>query len=161
MPVPKIKLTPEDLSITEHFYNQVSESIKSVFELTSRIDERVKVLTEKQNELDQKLAKAIENQANLHARVAMVESRDFVGLNKTVELLDKRISILESKLLNDKTGNNIEEMEAKIHQLEIKNEGLHLFKSGTEEKVKMIVDIAFKIGVGLLSAYLLWKFGLK
>lgn len=154
-------MAAEELSITEQFYNQVSESIKSVFDLTSRIDERVKILMEKQNELDEKFEKVLDQHNNLIARVSLLESKDYAGMKRQVDDMERRVAILETKGGSDGLKKDVEQLEQKVQTLEIKQEGLNIFKSGAESKFKTATDMVFKVIVAVVAAYLLWKLGIK
>ena len=91
--------------ISEQFFTQVSESIKSVFNLTSRIDERVKMIHEKQQEMDKKFSRLIESQGTLNSRVSVLESTSETGeiqeLEKTVHNMELILIILYDMMLYD------------------------------------------------------------
>jgi archaellum component FlaC len=123
---------------TDQFYVQLSESVKLVFDLTSRIDERVKILMEKQNELDRNFQRIMDGLSSLSTRVSIVESKSNEDLKEQVEELEKR-----------------------VHDLEMKNEVLNVFKSGTENRWNHIIDAAWKVIVGIAVAYIVFKTGIK
>jgi hypothetical protein len=87
--------------ISEQFFTQVSESIKSVFNLTSRIDERVKMIHEKQQEMDKKFSRLIESQGTLNSRVSVLEStsdtEEIQNLEKTVHNMELMLKEVELK----------------------------------------------------------------
>ena len=87
--------------ISEQFFTQVSESIKSVFNLTSRIDERVKMIHEKQQEMDKKFSRLIESQGNLNSRISVLEStsdtEEIQSLEKTVHNMELILKEVELK----------------------------------------------------------------
>ena len=151
----------EDLSITEQFYNQVSESIKSVFDLTSRIDERVKMLIEKQNELDDKFEKIMHQNSNLSTRLSVLESKDFGSIKSDIEDIEKRLVVLEIKFKNDKTTDKIDKLDNQVRELELKQQGHDIFKLSTEARITRSIDIIFKLVIGVATGFLLWKWGIK
>ena len=87
--------------ISEQFFTQVSESIKSVFDLTSRIDERVKMIHEKQQEMDKKFSRLIDSQGTLNSRVSVLESttetEEVQNLEKTVHNMEIMLKEVELK----------------------------------------------------------------
>jgi uncharacterized protein YoxC len=85
----------------DQFIAQVSESIKDLHDLTTRVDERVKHLIEKQSDLEQKMNKI----DDLSERMAVIESKvsivDYVGgtisdIEQTNMMDDKRLTALEA-----------------------------------------------------------------
>jgi uncharacterized protein YoxC len=85
----------------DQFIAQVSESIKDLHDLTTRVDERVKHIIEKQSDLEQKMNKI----DNLSERMAVIESKvsivDYVGetisdIEQTNMMDDKRLTALEA-----------------------------------------------------------------
>lgn len=88
-----------------HFFTQVSVSIKDLHDLTTRVDERVKHLVEKQVNIENKLNKLDENQTKLSERIAVLESKtncvDSVAesiddLEQVNSANDKRLTALET-----------------------------------------------------------------
>jgi len=61
------------------FENQVSESIRSLYELTSRIDERVKNMGSSLSTTDGKIEKDRQSQTELLQRIAALESKNGAG----------------------------------------------------------------------------------
>jgi len=85
----------------DHFFSQVSESIKDLHDLTTRVDERVKHLIERQAEMDMKLNRI----DGISERVAVLESkagaidgvaRAIGNIEQTNLMDDKRITALET-----------------------------------------------------------------
>ena len=117
----------------DNYYREVSESIKSVFDLTSRIDERVKLLMKKQDELDRKL-------------------EDYLKITSEI---DGRIRVLESnKEALSYLGNTVHTLELDLQQVQIKT-------TGHENKWKTIISFAMQIAWVILAAYLLLKLGIQ
>jgi len=144
-------------TITEQFYSQVSESIKMVFDLTSRIDERVKMLVERQNELDERLERFIEMQQALLHRVTVLESKDVSGVKGELADLNKRLAVMESAAVpQDK---DIDAMKQKLQLLELKTESLLMKTTNHENRWSKAFDFVLKVGWALLTGYLLYKLG--
>lgn len=130
--------------IAEQFYSQVSDSIKLVFDLTSRIDERVKMLIERQNELDVRLDKFIELQHNMIHRLTVLETKD--------DATDLKKELEDVKKEADETKN-------KLQLLELKLEGVHLKATHHDTRMNQIFDWVLKTMFMVLGGYLLYKFG--
>ena len=85
----------------DQFFAQVSESIKDLHDLTTRVDERVKHLIEKQSDMEQKMNRI----DGLSERMAVMESKagaidtmatDISNIEQNVQFDEKRLSTLES-----------------------------------------------------------------
>lgn len=122
-----------------NYYLQVSESIKSVFDLTTRVDERVQLMMKKQDDFERKLDERL---AVSHA-------------------LDGRIKVLESRIGNDTLSEEIGELEETVHKLEMQIAALQIASGGSEDRWKTIVTFVIQIAWVLLAAYLLTKLGLQ
>jgi len=144
--------------LLEH-YNSVNESIKSVFDLTSRIDERVKMLVERQGDLEQQLDKAIENQQQILNRVTVLESKDatsVVASNKIdIHDIKQKIAIME----NSSSKEDIEDIKQKIHLLDLRVESINMRTSNQEGRWARLFDLIFKLTIMLIGGYLLFRFG--
>jgi uncharacterized coiled-coil DUF342 family protein len=127
----------KDVIITEQFYNQVSESIKLVFDLTSRIDERVKMLVERQNDLDERLDKFMELQQDMAHRLTVIETKD----------------------VGDDLKTDVEEIRRKIQILELKCETMALRANSHDNRWNQVFDWALKALFMVIGAYLLFKLG--
>ena len=121
--------------ISEQFFTQVSESIKSVFDLTSRIDERVKMIHEKQKEMDKKFSRLIESQGTLNSRVSVLEST-----SETEE---------------------VQNLEKTVHNMEIMLKEVELKSAGNTGKWAVTVDFGIKILWALVAAAAIYYMGFK
>ncbi len=144
-----------DASIPEQFYSQVSESIKLVFDLTSRIDERVKMLMEQQKESDKQIRQLIGLHNELIARVSVLESRDVSSIRNEVQAISHRLAVLEAQC----TQEEVDVLEKKIQTLELKTETLALRTDSTEGKWAKVIDFALKLGWAILAGYILYRLG--
>ena len=84
--------------MSDEYYTQVSESIRSVLELTTRVDERVAYLIKQQDEVESKLADHIENHRELNTRVSILESQNGEAIKKHVQDLNRNIHEIEMKI---------------------------------------------------------------
>lgn len=125
--------------ITEQFYSQVSESIKLVFDLTSRIDERVKILMEKQSELDDRLSQLIDNQNSLISRITILESKDISSMNNEMVEMSRRLGLIESNKAS--IGKDVDQIKDKLHALELQSGSLQIKNTNSENNWNRIVDM--------------------
>ncbi len=124
--------------LTPEFFSQVSESIKSVFDITSRIDERVKIIMEKQTDVDRRLGQAIDHINNISSRVSVLESRD-------------------ERAIKD----NIERSAARLSELEKQFEIMKLHQAGSEGKWKQVITFGAQIVLAVVTAYIAFSLGLS
>jgi hypothetical protein len=121
--------------ISEQFFTQVSESIKSVFDLTSRIDERVKMIHEKQKEMDKKFNGLIESQGTLNSRVSVLES--------TTETEE------------------VQNLEKTVHTMEIMLKEVELKSAGNTGKWDVVADFCLKILWAIVAGAAIYYLGFK
>jgi hypothetical protein len=160
MPTPKgTNMAKSDTDVLLEHYNNANESIKSVFNLTSRIDERVKILVEQQVDLKQQLDKAIDNQQQILNRVTVLESKDVtsaVASSKTdIHDIKQRVAIMESS----GSKQDIEDIKQKIHLLDLRLESINMRTANQESRWAKIFDLVFKLTIMLIGGYLLFRLG--
>lgn len=85
----------------DQFIAQVSESIKDLHDLTTRVDERVKHLIERQSDMEQKMNRIdeiSERVAVLEAKAGAVDSMgsNIASIKQTNAMDDKRLTALET-----------------------------------------------------------------
>lgn len=124
--------------MNEHTYKEVSDSIKLVFDLTSRIDERVKMLVEQHNDTTQKIEKLMDRQENLLTRT----------------------SVLENKSAPD-TKQDLQELRHVCEELKIKVAALEIYTARHESKWQMIGDFIYKTVLTVVGLFIAYKIGLK
>jgi len=122
---------------TSQDYAEVSQSIKSIFDLTSRIDERVKLIMRKQDQMEEKLDERLANIHELEGRLRLVES------NK--EDIEKEVESLRDT----------------VHNMELGLQAVEIQTEGHEGKWKTIISFAVQIAWVILAAYLLMKLGIQ
>lgn len=138
--------TEEKALIAEQFYAQVSESIKLVFDLTSRIDERVKMLVERQNSLDERLDKFMEHQHTMTQRLTILETKDVTS---------------ETKKELEEVKNKVEELKTKLQVMELRIEGIQLKTTHHDTRMNQVFDWVLKVLFMILGGYLLYKMGFQ
>jgi len=129
-------------NMEESFYKEVNDSLKLVFDITSRIDERMKILIENNIESKSKIEKLYEQQMTLLNRVVVVENKNS---SQFISNLENDINIIEGKI------EHLSEM-----LINVKNE-----INQNNNKWATIIDFIFKVGVVVTGSIILWKLGLK
>ena len=124
--------------LTPEFFSNLSDAIKSVFDITSRVDERVKIIMEKQSEVDRRIGSVMEHLNSLTSRVSVLESKD-----------EKHL-----KSLVDKNTEKIETIEARVQILQIHHDA-------GEAKYGQMFNALVQIVLALTTAYLVYKLGLQ
>jgi chromosome segregation ATPase len=126
----------------EKFYKEVNDSLKDVFDITSRIDERIKVLVENHNEAKEKIEKLCDQQIIMLNRLTILENK-----NGTKAMHDLK--------------NDFDALEIKV--TDISERLLHVEKdmAQTTGRWASIIDFVFKVGVMVIGAIILWKLGIK
>jgi predicted nuclease with TOPRIM domain len=122
----------------EQYYNQVSESIRNVFELTTRIDERVQLMMKKQEELERKIDNAGTLSNAVNTRVSLLES--------------KNNNHIESQL--DQLNTTVNDLRSKVQELEGDT-------SRSGERWKQIMAFAVQLVWVIVAAYVLYKLHLQ
>jgi predicted HAD superfamily phosphohydrolase len=126
----------------EHFDNiydkQISDSIRSLFELTSRIDERVKLLTETYSKTDVKFDMIVKSQQELLQRVTALESKNGSELKKTVYDLEER-----------------------LREIEIHIQSIEYIAKGSQNKWDKAIEYGMKILVAIAATVLIYKLGMS
>ena len=126
----------------ENFYAEVHDSLKLVFDITSRIDERMKALIENNNEAKDRIEKLYENQMVLINRITVLENKNsfqaVVDLKNEVNIMEGRVDHLSERLIH---------VEKEMNQ--------------ANSKWAAVIDFIFKVGVVVIGAIILWKLGIK
>ena len=123
--------------MADEYYTQVSESIKSVFELTTRVDERVQHIMKTQGDLENKLDTNIEQHRELGTRVSVLESKNGAAIAAHVEAMSKGIHALEMRMQKIESDNKRQ---------------AGRWKTG--------LNFGMNILLYILVGYLLWQMGL-
>lgn len=124
--------------MNEQLYRQVSDSIKLVFDLTSRIDERVKMLVEQHSEVNQRIEKIMERHESILARISVLETKGSDGMKEDLADLKKS-----------------------HHETEIKVAALELTSRTHDNKWQMAGDFVFKLALAIIGGIIAWNLGIK
>jgi len=126
----------------EKFYKEVNDSLKLVFDITSRIDERMKVLIENNNDSKEKIEKLYDQHIVMLNRIVIVENKNngqlLNDLKAEVNIIESRVEHLSERLIH---------VEKELTQ--------------TTHKWTTVVDFIFKVGVVVIGSIILWKLGIK
>src|SRR6187399_452530 len=87
----------------QNYYKEVSDSLKLVFDLTSRIDERTKALVSNYDDAKEKIDKLTEHQSNVLNKVIALENRDATNIVKEIKneinVIEDRVEHLSDRLM--------------------------------------------------------------
>lgn len=120
----------------ENYYIQVSDSIKSIYELTTRVDERQQLMMSKVEQLEKKIDSVVSEYRDLEGRMRVIESKD----GGTADI------------------SNIKEM---LHRHDVRLQALEISTQGQEGRWKTIASFGIQLVWVLLAAYLLYKLGIQ
>lgn len=124
------------------FYKEVSESLKLVFDLTSRIDERMKILIESNNDYKEKIERLFIQHGETMMRINTLENK---ASSKELDLVKVDLEKVEEKMIHLTDRMSDVEKDIKSHS----------------NKWTSMVDFIFKVGVIVIGGVILWKLGLK
>lgn len=120
----------------ENYYIQVSDSIKSIYELTTRVDERQQLMMVKVEQLERKIDSMMSEYRDLEGRIRVIESRD-IGTTDIREIKDV------------------------IHHHDVRLQALEISNKGQEGRWGYIVSFVVQLTWVVLAAYLLYKLGIQ
>ena len=120
----------------ESYYIQVTESIKSVYELTTRVDERQQLMMSKVEQLENKLDNQFKEYKDLDGRVRVIESKG----NGPVDLVQVR---------------------EELHKQNVRLQALEISTKGQEGRWRNIFSFVTNLIWVILAAYILFKLGIQ
>lgn len=139
---------------------QLTENIRQLHEVSSRIDERIKHLIEKQSGLSDKLEKLADAMATVAVRVAILEQGNVAQVRVELDEIDKKLAVLEKQMHNG-LKSDVDSLKTKVHTLELANEHNTSFRTKGEVRLQWWLDMAWKIvqivGAAALTYYLAKK----
>ena len=118
------------------FDSEMSKSIKSLFELTTRIDEKVKLLCELSSKVDLNYNLLMETKIELLQRITYLESKNGSELKKQLEDLNNKFRTVEMQ----------------VQATEIISKGHH-------NRLGKIADNGMKLLIAVAAAFIIWKSG--
>lgn len=119
--------------------SEVSDSIQSVFELSTRIDERVLAMMKKQEELERKMDVQL----------------------LSLQAVSQRVAILEAKAGDDTLTNQMMEVRKTTHDMEMKIQLLEGDTNRNTARWSNIFSFVVQIVWCVFAAYVLYKLGLQ
>lgn len=128
--------------MNENLYKEVTDSLKLVSDITSRIDERMKILIESHNETKDKIDELFIQHNSLITRISLLESRSNgreIGEIKT----------------------DFKQLENRLDTVAVKVVDLEKEMLGHSNRWANVVDFIFKVSVIVLGGFILWKLGIK
>lgn len=133
----------------DNFY-QINHYIHEIHDLTTRVDERVKTVFKQLSETDIKLEKLRDNYSVLVTKMNTIEAHELPCINK---------KILELKSDLEKIADEFKSHISKLQRFETDTKDLKNFKRSTEDRVKLFIDIAFKIALTIGCSFVAYKLG--
>jgi uncharacterized phage infection (PIP) family protein YhgE len=141
----------------DKFYREVSDSMKLMYDLTSRIDERVKNLVETQSETNDRMDKLMERQEGIMSRLSVLENKN--GVHKDIAKIEEDIKELQKGITSM----------GRLHQQEVINNGqlqqriimLEASNSSNVDKWRNVFAMISNIIVIVFGGIILWKLGIK
>ena len=124
------------------YYSQVQDSIKSVFELTTRVDERVQLMMKKQDDVERKID----------------------GISTEMKELNTRVTVLESnngKALAANVATEVDRLKDIIGDMKLKMQTLESRTDSSEGKWKTVLYFGLQILWVVVAAYLLYRLGIQ
>lgn len=115
----------------QDYYIQVSESIRSVYELTTRVDERVKLMMQKVEQLEGKLDAQLSEVRDLEGRVKVIEANPA----------------------------NMTKISEEMHDMDVRIRALEMRSGQNDNRWKTILSFVVQLIWVLLAGYLFMKFG--
>jgi hypothetical protein len=130
----------------DNAYKELSHSLKSVSDITTRIDERVKVLVEDNNVFKVRFERVAEIQSALVSRLSIIESsHDISNIKTDIIALQEKIEYLSDKSI--RIEQDISMMEKNIgHQ---------------DNRWANVIDFIYKLSTVIIGGIILWKLGIK
>lgn len=138
-----------DEGIFDNFY-QINHYIHEIHDLTTRVDERVKTVFKQLSETDIKLEKLRDNYSMLVSKMNSVEIHELPCVNKKV---------LELKSEIEKITDEFKFHMSKLQKFETDAKDLKNFKRSTEDKVRLFVDVTFKLILTIGCSFIAYKLG--
>ena len=120
----------------ENYYIQVSDSIKSIYELTTRVDERQQLMMSKVEQLERKIDSLMSEYRDLEGRMRVIESKD----GGTAD---------------------ISSIKDTLHSYDVRLQALEISNKGQEGRWKNIMGFIAQLVWVIVAAYLLYKLGIQ
>jgi hypothetical protein len=122
--------------MADNFDSQVQDSIRGLYELTSRIDERVKIIAESAAKSDLKFEEVMKMHHELSKKISVLESKNGNQLKEEVDGLNSKVQLMEGKII-----------------------ALEIMNQGHTNKWNLVIDAAVKVLVAIAAGSVIWHFG--
>jgi hypothetical protein len=129
---------------------EITESMKLIFDLTSRTDERVKILIEKQNILDREILETIESNQSHTIKINFIE-----------ETVREKIREIKEKFQSLDCDTECEIIKGKIQDLEMKLNLMTTKLNTYDNRWMLVFDAIWKILLMCVAGYILYKLGFQ
>jgi DNA anti-recombination protein RmuC len=118
--------------------NNLTEDLKLVLDITSRLDERAKIIADGQQKIDNRLDHFANDYNNLVSKVRVLESKNI------------------GKIIDD-----LKDLEERISRMRGRVEKLEDHKEGITDKLKLASSYIFQGSFIILVCYILYRLGLS
>jgi chromosome segregation ATPase len=132
---------------------QLTETIRQLHEVSSRIDERIKHLIEKQTGMADKLEQISQAMSDVKTRIAVLENSDIEQTGEDLDELDKKVAVFERQL-NNGIKTDVDDMKVRVRTLELSNEHNTSFRTKGEARIQWWLDVSWKFVQILFAAAL-------
>ncbi len=129
----------------DHYIQQVSESIKDLFDLTARVDERVANVAKRQQQMDARIDKFMENHTRMAERVVALESKNGKHMVHDIDGLQKEVKSLQIDFA----------------QLQISLATISVHTGTQEARWRTVFDAVIRLMLVIAASIIIWKFGLR
>lgn len=126
----------DDTTRNLDYERELASSIKSLYDLTTRIDERVERVIQEGKTTYTKLEAEIERNREMLTRISVLEKTSDQGAD--VHILAR-----------------------KIHDLELKVQSIEITSGKAENRWKTMVNFGLQLAWVIIAAYLLYKLGIQ
>ena len=129
-------MSKDDIARDREYDRELANSIKSLFDLTTRIDERVEQVIAGHKVTTGKLESEIDKARDLMARVSVLE--------KTTDQAD-----------------DVDILAKQIHDLELRVQSIEISAGRVENRWQSTVNFGLQLVWVIIAAYLLYKLGIQ
>lgn len=138
----------DDLSI--QIFNQTTESIQKIFDLSTRIDERVKTLQANETEIKLEISDIIEELKNLQLKTNTLQN-NLSDQTVNQQLQQCQLALLE---LDKKISNTLNDFEVRISAVEVSQQG-------NEDRWGKITQFTLQLIWVIIAAWVLASLGIQ
>lgn len=150
--------------------NELRQEIRQILETTARVDERFKTMVERQSELSTRLNVISDQLSTLQGRITIVESKNGEAAKRYIDAISVELRELSSRVdrvelvgsdPTKKLVNNMEGVSSKIDDIDQRLKQVEKHKNDWSDKLKIAGIEFFKMFLTMLSAYILFRWGIS